>query len=149
MNFKPAKCHLYFARSLTTDALISFAFPFLELVVVFTCKQASNSFLMASKIWTLADFLSARVSKVNANSDRLSTRTDANSLSSSSLHYLPRDSFMLFLAAMLFCIVSVVSGRVEHKCVLVYDVPSLYQTTLTSEMLKLSVNLLSALFRHT
>lgn len=26
--------------------------------------------------------------------------------------------------------------RVEHKCVLVYDFPSLYQTTLMSEMLK-------------
>ena len=50
--------HLYFARSLTTDVSISFAVPFLELVVVFACKRASNSFLMASKIWTLAAFLS-------------------------------------------------------------------------------------------
>ena len=38
-----------------------------------------------------------------------------------------------------FALVPVVSGRVEHKCVLVYDVPSLYQTTLTSETLKSSV----------
>ena len=42
--------HLYFARSLTTDVSISFTFPFLELVVVFACKRASKSFLMASKI---------------------------------------------------------------------------------------------------
>ena len=38
-----------------------------------------------------------------------------------------------------FALVPVVSGQVEHKCVLVYDVPSLYQTTLTSETLKSSV----------
>ena len=38
-----------------------------------------------------------------------------------------------------FALVPVVSGRVEHKCVLVYDVPSLYQTTLTSETVKSSV----------
>ena len=38
-----------------------------------------------------------------------------------------------------FELVLVVSGRVEQKCVLVYDVPSLYQTTLTSETLKSSV----------
>ena len=64
--------HLYFARSLTTDVSIAFSFPFLEHGMFSVCKRASSSFLIFWKIWKLADFLSARVSKANANSFRSS-----------------------------------------------------------------------------
>ena len=86
--------HLYFAHSLTIDVSIAFLFPSLERDKMFSvCKWASTFFLIASKIWTFAYFLRVRVSKVDANSAWPSTRTDASTLSSPSLHFLLQDSF--------------------------------------------------------